>query len=64
MGTGTDDKVDTQEVEEDNEKNDDFESQISLNSLTHDKEASKNMENGHSDQFGTVRTVKKTSERI
>ena len=43
MGTGTDDKVDTQEVEEDNEKNDDFESQISLNSLTHDKEASKNI---------------------
>ena len=36
MGTGTGDIVDTQEEEEDNKKLDDFESQVSLNSLNHE----------------------------
>ena len=41
---------------------DEFESQVSLNSSTDDKEACTNMENGHSEQFGTVRTKNKTIE--
>ena len=57
MGLGTGDKIDTQEGEEGNEKFDDFEPQVSLNSSTHEKEASTNMETGYSYHFGVVRTI-------
>ena len=60
MGTGTGDEVYTQEEEEDNEKIDNFESQVSLNGSTHEKEASTNMETGYSDRFGAVRTINKS----
>ena len=39
MGLGTGDKIDTKEEEEGNEKFDDFEPQVSLNSSTHENEA-------------------------
>ena len=60
MGTGTSDEVDTQGEEEDNDKIDDFESQLSLNKSTHENEASTKMETGYSDRFGAVRTINKT----
>ena len=60
LGTGTGDEVDTQEEEEeDKEEIEDFESQGSLNSLNHGNEAYTNMENGHSEKFGSIRTIKK-----
>ena len=64
MGTGTGDEVDTQEEEEDNEENDDFESQVSLNSSAHENEAFTNMETGYSDWLGAVRTIHKTIDVI
>ena len=60
IGTGTGDDVDTQEEEEGNDEIEDFESQISLNSSTHENEASANMDTGYSDWFGAVRTISKT----
>ena len=39
MGTDTGDEVEIQEDEEDDEEQDDFESQLSLNSSTHENEA-------------------------
>ena len=49
MGTVTNDGVDTQEEEEEIEigKLDDFGSQLSLKSSTHENEPSTNMENNH-----------------
>ena len=64
MGLGTGDKVDTQEEEESNEKFDDFESQVSLNSSTHENEASTNIETGYSYHFGVVRTINKSIDGI
>ena len=64
MGTGTGDEVDTQEEEEDNREINDFESQLSLNSSTHESEASTNIETGYSDQFCTVRTINKTIDGL
>ena len=64
MGLGTDDKVDTQEEEEGNAKFDDFEPQLSLNSSTHENEASTNMETGYSYHFGVVRTINKRIDGI
>ena len=40
MSTGLDDEVDNQEEEEDNGEIDEFESQVSVNSSTYEKEAS------------------------
>ena len=60
MGMGTGDEVDTQEEDEDNEENQDFESQVSLNSSTHENEASTNMETVYSDRFGAVTTINQT----
>ena len=60
MENGTVDEVNTQEVEEYNEEIDDFESHVGLNSMTHEHEASTNMETGNSDRFGAVRTINKT----
>ena len=64
MGLGTDDKVDTQEEEEGNAKFDDFEPQLSLNSSTHENEASTNMETGYSYNFGVIRTINKSIDGI
>ena len=64
MGTETDDEVDTQEEEEDNGETDNFESQVSLDSSTHEYEASTNKENGFSDRFVAVRTINKTIDGI
>ena len=58
MGTCTGDEVETQEEEEDEQ--DDFGSQLSLNSSTHENGAPTNRETGSSDQFGVVRTINKT----
>ena len=60
MGTGTGDEVENQEEEEDNDEQDDFGSQLSLKSSNHESGATTNRETGSSDQFGVVRTVKKT----
>ena len=60
MGAETGDEVDTQKEEEDNEKIDDFESQVSLNNSTHENKASKNMDTGYLDRFGAFRTINKT----
>ena len=49
MGTGTGDKVDTQEEEVDNGETDEFESDVSLNSSTYENEASLNMETCYSE---------------
>ena len=49
MGTGTGDKVDTQEEEVDNGETDEFESEVSLNSSAYENEASMNMETCYSE---------------
>ena len=53
--TGTDDGIDTQEQGYDNEQNDNFESQLSFYSSTHEYMVTVNMKDGSSDQFGSVR---------
>ena len=53
-------EVETQEEEEDNDEQDDFRSQLSLNSSTHENGAPTNRETCSSDRFGVVRTIKKT----
>ena len=60
MGTGTGDEAETQEEEEDNDEQDDYGSQISLNSSTHENDAPTNRETGSSDRFGVVRLIDKT----
>ena len=62
MGTGTGDEVDTQEEKEDKDELevDDFEFQVSLNSSTHENEASTNIKTGYLDRLGAVRTISKT----
>ena len=60
MGTGTDDEVETQEEKEDDDEQDDFGSQLSLISSTHENRAPNNSANGSSDQFGVVSTINKT----
>ena len=47
MGLG--DEAETQEEEEDDDEQDNFESQISLNSSTHDNDAYSNRETGSMD---------------
>ena len=53
-GTGTGDEAETQEEEEDDDEQDDFGSQVSLNSSTQDRET------GSMDQFGVRRTISKS----
>ena len=60
MGKGTCDDAETQEEEEDNDEQDDYGSQISLNSSTHENDAPTNRETGSSDRFGVVRLIDKT----
>ena len=60
MRKGTCNEVGTQEKEEDDDEQDDFESQISLNSSTQDNDAYTNRETGSMDQFSVVRTISKT----
>ena len=60
MGTGTGDEVETQEEKEDDDEQDDFGSQLSLISSTHEKRASTNSANCSSDRFGVVNTINKT----
>ena len=51
MGTGTGDEAESQEEEEDDDGQDDFGSQISLNSSTQENHAYTDRENGTMDQF-------------
>ena len=57
MGTGTGDEFETHKEED---EQDDFGSQLSLNYSTHENGAPTNRETGSSDQFGVVRTKNKT----
>ena len=62
MGTGTGDEAETQEEDEDDEGQDDFGSQVSLNSSTQENGAYTNSETGIMDQFGVVRTISNTTK--
>ena len=64
MGTGTGDEAGTQEEEEDDDGQDDFGSQVSLNSSTQENDAYTNREAGTMDQFGVVRTISKTTKGL
>ena len=61
MGTGTANEAETQEVEEDDDEQDDFGSQVSLNSSTHENDAYTDRKTGSMDRFGVVRTISKTT---
>ena len=61
QGTVTGDEAETQEEEEDNDGQDDFESQVSLNSSTQENDAYTDIEAGTMDQFGVVRTISNTT---
>ena len=61
MGTGTCDEAETQEEEEDNDEQNDFGSQVSLNSSTQENNAYTDRETGTIDQFSVVRTISKTT---
>ena len=61
MGTGTIDEAETQEQEEDDDEQDDFGSQVSLNSSTQENDAYTDRETGSMDQFDLVRTISKTT---
>ena len=61
MGKGTGDETETQEEEEDDDEQDDFGSQVSLNSSNQENDAYTNRETGPMDQFGVVRTISKTT---
>ena len=61
MGTGTGDEAETQEEEEDDDEQDDFGSQVSLNSSTQENDAYTDKETGYMDQFRVVRTISKNT---
>ena len=61
MGTGTGDEAETQEEEEDDDEQDDFGSQVSVNSSTQEKDAYTDGGTGTMEQFGAVRTISKTT---
>ena len=63
MGTDTGDEAETQEEEEDDDEQDNFGSQVSLNSSTQENDAYTDRETGTMDQFGVVRTIRKTTKR-
>ena len=60
MGTGTGDEAETQEEEEDEDEQDDFGSQVSVNSSTQENDAYTNRKTGSMDRFGVARTKSKT----
>ena len=62
METGTGDEAETQEEEEDDDEQDDFGSEVSLNSSTQENDAYTDRETGPMDQFGVVRTISKTTD--
>ena len=64
MRTETDDEVSTQDEDDDYEEIEEFESQLSFSSSTHEDLKPVNIENGSSDQFGTVRTINTAANRI
>ena len=61
MGAGTGYEAETQEEEEDDDEQDDFGSQVSINSSTLEKDACTDRETGPKDRFGVVRTISKTT---
>ena len=61
MGTGTGDEAETQEEEEDDDGQDAFGSQVSFNSSTQENDAHTERNTGTMDQFGVVRTIRKTT---
>ena len=61
MGTGTEDEAETQEEGEDDDKQDDFGSQVSLKSSAQENDAYTDRETGTMDQFGVVRAISKTT---
>ena len=61
MRTGAGDEAETQEEEKDDDEQDDFGSQVSLNSSTQENDAYTDRETGSMDQFGVVRTISKTT---
>ena len=60
MGKGTGNEAETQEEEEDDDEQDDFGSQSSLKSSTHEIGAPTNRATGSSDRISVVRTINKT----
>ena len=63
MGTGTGDEAETQEEEEDDNGQNDFGSQVSLNSSTQENDAYTDREAGTMDQLGVVRTISKITNK-
>ena len=62
MGVGTGNEGESQEEEENDDEQDDFGSQVSLNSsTTRENDAYTDRETGTMDQFGVVRTISKTT---
>ena len=61
MGTGTGNEAETQEEEEDDDEQDEFGSQVSLNSSTQENDAYTDIETGPMDQFRVVRITSKTT---
>ena len=61
VGTGTGDEAETQKEEEDDDGQNDFGSQMSLNSSTQENDAYTDREADTMDQFGMVRTISKTT---
>ena len=61
MGTGTGDEAETHVEEEDDDGQDDFGSQVSLNSSTQENDAYTDREAGTMDQFGVLKTIRKTT---
>ena len=59
MGQGTGDEAETQEEEEDDDEQDEFGSQVSLNSSTQENDAYTDRVTGTMDQFGVVRTKRR-----
>ena len=59
MGTGTGNVAETQKEGEDDDEQDDFGSQVSLNSSTQENDAYTDRKTGTMDQFGVVRTKSK-----
>ena len=60
-GTGTGDEAEIQEEKEDDDGQDDFGSQVSLNSSTQENDAYTNRDTGTKEQIGVVRTISKTT---
>ena len=63
VGTSTGDEAETQEEKKDDDEQDDFGSQVSLNSSTQENDAYTERGTGTIDQFGVVRTISKTTKR-